>query len=384
MVCGYRLAGGVECKSLSDVVQRVSWPGLELVKLTRPTHRELFASASPLRGENLAALLGRVAACLAEERAQVISLDIFGVSAAAGRPALAAAFGPQAFPVTWIEEGCEAEAPLIGVELWAVAGLAVTPLTAAGQVIGSVFEDECTRTCRLGGLVSPDLSLPAPGQAHAVFEQMAAALDQAGMDFSQVVRTWFYNDQMLDWYGPFNTVRTAFFNEHKVFGGLVPASTGVGGRNAQGGALTAGLLAVTPRCGSVRAFAVPSPLQCPALDYGSAFSRAVEIDLPDHRRLFISGTASIAPEGQTVHLDDTGAQLSLSMDVVAAILESRAMGWGDVSRVIAYFKHASDAHLFEQYLRAHDLPAFPWLAVKEEICRHDLLFEIELDAMKAN
>ena len=69
------------------------------------------------------------------------------------------------------------------------------------------------------------------------------------------------------------------------------------------------------------AAAVPSPLQCPALDYGSSFSRAVELVAGDHRRLFVSGTASISPEGHTLHVGDVDAQVARTMEVVEAMLE---------------------------------------------------------------
>ena len=73
--------------------------------------------------------------------------------------------------------------------------------------------------------------------------------------------------------------------------------------------------------------------------------------LPDHRRLYVSGTASIEPSGKTAHIGDPAKQISLTMEVVAAILESRRMTWADVSRAIAYFKDIKDAPLFDEYCR---------------------------------
>lgn len=382
MGCSNRVAGDMICQGTANIVDRRSVDGVDLVTLTRPAHREFYVNAAPAPDESIAEVFCNIAALLREENACVVSLEVFGVSAVEGNPALQVAFGEPDFPVTWLDEGCESAQPLVGVQAWAVSGLTVTPLRAGGRILGSLFEDGCVRACRLGGLGATDPALPAHEQARAVFHQMASLLEQAGMDFSNVVRTWFYNHRMLDWYGAFNTVRTDFFLEHGVFDGLVPASTGVGGHNALGGALTAGLLALVPRCAEVRTFAIPSPLQCPALAYGSAFNRAVEITLPDHRRLLISGTASIAPEGHTVHLDDVEAQVALTMEVVAAILESRGMSWSDVSRSIAYFKHAKDATVFENYRATEKIPSFPAIVVKEDICRDDLLFEIELDALK--
>lgn len=123
-------------------------------------------------------------------------------------------------------------------------------------------------------------------------------------------------------------------------------------------------------------------MQCPAKDYGSSFSRAVEVVTPGTRRLFISGTASIAPEGRTVHAGDAGAQVALTLDVVRAILESRGMGWNDVTRTVAYFKHVPDAPVFARLCAARGMPVLPAVVMNEDICREDLLFEIELDAIR--
>ena len=244
---------------------------------------------------------------------------------------------------------------------------------------------QCSETeaqvCLLTDLLPADIGADRPEQTQSLLERMEAGLQDAGMNFSHVVRTWFYLDDILDWYTPFNTVRNKFFTERNVFQGVVPASTGVGMRNAAGAALTGAVLAVKPRSPGVKTFAVPSPLQCPALDYKSSFSRAVEVQMSGSRYLYISGTASIAPEGHSVHLGDVDKQIELTMAVVDAILESRNMELGDTSRAVAYFKDLSDAPRFEAYCRTHDLSAMPVTPVEATICRGELLFEIELDAI---
>jgi enamine deaminase RidA (YjgF/YER057c/UK114 family) len=164
---------------------------------------------------------------------------------------------------------------------------------------------------------------------------------------------------------------------------MVPASTGVAGRNAIGAALLSGLIAIKSEDEGVRAFEVPSPLQSPALQYGSSFSRAVELELPDLRRLYISGTASIDETGKTVYIGDPAGQVRQTMEVVQAILQSREMDWGDVTRALVYFKRAADAPLFEKYRQESGVPAFPAVTVENDICRDDLLFEIEVDAVAA-
>jgi enamine deaminase RidA (YjgF/YER057c/UK114 family) len=104
--------------------------------------------------------------------------------------------------------------------------------------------------------------------------------------------------------------------------------------------------------------------------------------MPDHRRILVSGTASIAPEGHTVHVGDTRAQIGKTLEVVEAILESRRMQWSDVVRGIAYMRNAADVPLYRRYCAGHGLPPMPAVVMNSVICRDDLLFELEVDAVR--
>jgi len=161
----------------------------------------------------------------------------------------------------------------------------------------------------------------------------------------------------------------------------MPASTGIGAGNCAGAAVAAEALAIKPKNDSVRIQQVTSPLQCPAPDYKSSFSRAVEVLFCDHRRLYVSGTASIERSGATAHVGDAAKQIALTMEVVEAILESRRMSFSDVSRAIAYFKDMDDAPLFDAYCQKQHLSLLPIAVAHGDICRDELLFEIELDAV---
>ena len=212
---------------------------------------------------------------------------------------------------------------------------------------------------------------------------MEKALSLVDMDFSNIIRTWIYLDKLLDWYDEFNIVRTKFFKDRNVFGTMVPASTGIGVSNHLGSALVTDVLAVKPKTDKMKIFAVPSPMQCPALDYKSSFSRAVEMQIPGRRQLFISGTASIEQGGATAHVGNAVKQIKLTMEVVKAILESRNMSWENTTRAIAYFKNINDIPLFYQYCENNNLPPMPIAISHSDICRDDLLFEIEFDASVA-
>jgi enamine deaminase RidA (YjgF/YER057c/UK114 family) len=118
------------------------------------------------------------------------------------------------------------------------------------------------------------------------------------------------------------------------------------------------------------------------LQYGSSFSRAVEIGTPEYRTLMVSGTASIEPGGATAHVDDVKQQIQLTMDVVEAILVSRGMGWSDATRAVMYLKRASYLEVWQSWLKAHRLESLPLLTIEADVCRDDLLVELEVDTVK--
>jgi len=262
----------------------------------------------------------------------------------------------------------------------AVIGPAVRNIRDAGGIIGRAYADDDAEYCYLGGISPLDPSQSREAQARSVFERIESALAQVDMNFTHVARTWLYLDRLLDWYGEFNAVRTTFFRERGVFNKMVPASTGIGAASPRGAAVMAGAIAIRPRSDRTRIFAVQSPLQCPAIDYRSSFSRAVEIVRSGGRQLWISGTASIASDGTSAHVGDIDRQIELTMKVIHAILHSRRMDWQNTTRAIAYFRNATDIPLFQTWCKRHGLRDFPVVYFPSTVCREELLFEVELDA----
>lgn len=274
---------------------------------------------------------------------------------------------------------------ILGFQEWGVSGTPVHPIIVNGKAVGHWFEDQDARYAYLAGVLPGKVQASPHDQTTEVFETMAAALAQAGMEFHHVVRTWFFLKDLLSWYDEFNRARTAFFHQHKIFDHMVPASTGIGASAPNSpAALVCGAYAVLPKPGRpVSVQAIASPLQCPALDYKSSFSRAAEVETPNYRLLLVSGTASIEPGGKTVFLDDIDRQIALTIEVVDAILASRKMDWADCSRAIAYHKSADYIARFNDYWARTGRPEIPVAHLYSDVCRDDLLFEIEADFLLA-
>jgi enamine deaminase RidA (YjgF/YER057c/UK114 family) len=328
----------------------------------------------------------RLADRVAVERAEIVALFVYGAVDDRGGvgEAMRAGMGEASWPVTWVEGASCSESRLAGLQAIAWRG-AVERVRIGGRVVGTVYADGVARHCWLGGIGAQVLSLPRAAQVQQMFGVAELALDLAGFELRDVARTWFYNEDILAWYGAFNRVRTAFYAGVQWRSGSLPASTGIGARNARGAALEVALRAWRPLAESGAAIApveLASPLQCPAPAYGSSFSRAIEVRTGARRWISVSGTASIHPDGRTAWEGDARRQVDVTMEVVAAILRSRGLAWTDVTRATAYYRDVADVRHLRAWQIVRGLERLPVVHTASVVCRDDLLFEIEVDAVR--
>ncbi|MHC4266538.1 MAG: RidA family protein, partial [Planctomycetota bacterium] len=276
-------------------INKIASSELDVVTVSRPCFKKFYITAHPDNGSNNLSVLEKISDFISENNAKVIAQDVFGSCElhSKGINSLNKLFGQINWPVTWIEGDGSYGKKLTGTQVYAVSDGNVEPIKLDGQVIGNMFEDEDAYYCFLGDLLPTDKTLSNEEQTLDVFKKIEQALKCADMDFSNVVRTWMYLDNILSWYDEFNTIRNDFFKKLRVTNKTMPASTGIGVANPSGSALIVDVFAIKPKNKNIEIFTVPSPLQCSAVDYKSSFSRALEIVLSDHRRLYISGTASI-------------------------------------------------------------------------------------------
>jgi enamine deaminase RidA (YjgF/YER057c/UK114 family) len=353
-----------------------------VVKPANPKSGELVSiSLQPQPGEEIQGLCRRLAEQLRDHSATPLHLLVFGKCGAseATLDALQKKLGPAAWPVTWVEGAACDGSPVAGIQVHAFTG-DVERLTFGGRVVGSVFTEGGARQCFVGGLSAADKTLSRAEQTRHTLENLQTILGQAGFELADTMRTWFFLENILSWYDDFNQARTKIYSGVKFRTGSMPASTGVGAKNPAGTALALSAWAFRPLDKNSRAEEVASPLQCPAPAYGSSFSRAMETPTSSGRRLFISGTASIAPGGKTLWLGDVRKQVELTMDVVEAMLRARGFTFADFTRATAYFRHAADAGVFAEWLAANKLTTMPVVSAQCDVCRDDLLFELEADA----
>jgi len=218
-------------------------------------------------------------------------------------------------------------------------------------------------------------------KVYNLFCRLQDDLTKQGVTFRNVARTWIFLDDILAWYNDFNSARSRFYEEFELLTDVIPSSTGIGVGNYSASSLVISGYGVSSDHPGLDIKVVPSPLQCPATDYSSSFSRAVEVNDGNSRRLFVSGTASIDQEGITLHNEDIESQIVHTMRVVEAILETRKLSWKSMVRAIAYFTDTAYIDIFLEYCKNNMIDTGPVLVVNGTICRDDLLFEIEVDAI---
>jgi len=227
-------------------------------------------------------------------------------------------------------------------------------------------------------------------QTSKMFAHADQILKTQGAKFSNVVRTWIYLSDILDWYGDFNKVRNEKFKEFGLFTDknaqseaeeiYMPASTGIEGNNPMGATGIMDALAVIrgPES-SVEIAQTSGTEQKSPYRYGSAFSRAMTVQDPKTTRIYLSGTASIDDKGNSVHIGDVRKQIIKTLEVVEALIAEEGATLHDVCKSTVFMKNAEDIKVYNDVISEYGLSELPSVCVVADVCRKELLFE--LDAM---
>jgi enamine deaminase RidA (YjgF/YER057c/UK114 family) len=335
-----------------------------------PTQAEALADAA-------AAVLRQHGAAILQERIFAHPSAIEALTRARTR-----SFGPLMDPVepTWLAVPENACGAISGIQIHAVAGCdKATILSVAGRPCGRLL-------CKgpLQYLVGCNLQADSPDapacQARSMLDKAEQLLTRAGGTLGDVARTWMWLGNILGWYADFNRVRSEVFAARGLLRpdatGNLPASTGIGigpaGQQCCTMDFVATLGASRPR------FLLGASRQGPASKYGSAFSRAAVADTPAGRTVYVSGTAAIDAAGQTTHLDDPRGQIEDTIRNVRSVLRDVGRCEQDVVQAVVYCK---DARVEQLFRREYGNLPIPYVLAIADVCRPNLLFEIEVTAM---
>jgi len=333
-----------------------------------------------------------IADALQHQRMEIVHERIFGSLsvAAAVMDARRDALGIlSAGPVTYIE----------GAPPWGegYAGSIIQALSpgSAGDV-WTIMDGEtpCGRGWRRNGstyLMLQNVQGPGgsrPGQARGMFDRAEGILRRNGASYKDVARTWLYLSGILGWYPEFNKARSEKYGEFGIMPGpgdarlLLPASTGIGAATPSGAAASMDLLAVRGDCnGTSPVRKLSNRRQLDAFRYGAAFSRGAVMMEDEVKLIQVSGTAAIDEHGVSLHPGDIRSQIDCTFDRIETLLNQEGAALTDICAATVFVKRPEYASLFWAMAADRGLENFPAVCVVADVCREELLFEIDAEAV---
>lgn len=356
-----------------------------------PEAAEIYISATPQTDAPLEELakeiFTRIAETLRLKKAHILQERLYGTPEglkvlSEERSAALADIDDGVAPSLLVVNEAGSTGPIAGVQVHAVVCDAVPEVirmngVGCGRIV-RVGDKSCLTLSGIGA----DVTAGPAQQAQSMLAQAEAILKQCGLDMLAVPRTWMWLGDILGWYEEFNDVRNRFFTECGILGDggrqLMPASTGIGLAPSGGGMCAMDLMAVEP-ADSIKYLQAVGKQHC-AFEYGSAFSRASRAMTPAGETVFVSGTASIDMSGATTNIGNPAGQIDETIENVRAALADMGCGDEDLVLTTAYCKNREVEGLFEAVKEKLN---WPWVTVVCDICRSDLLFEIEATAGKA-
>jgi len=282
----------------------------------------------------------------------------------------------------------------VSVQIWGIvpaAGSGVSVATVelpagrrarlmSGSGLRLLWAPGISGTDEAGGLAES-----ATGQAERMFANAEAALQEHGFAYVDVARTWIHLRRILDWYAEFNRVRTAFYAERGITGEPdgrpFPASTGIQGRISDEECVMDVLAAQSEDGRWEMEPLTRSSRQERPFEYGSAFSRGMSLGDEGAHTILVSGTASIGADGQTMHAGDREAQVVQTLLTIAALIEPQGGSLRDIAAGVLYYADEQARRAYEDVIGLSSVPILPLVPVLADLCRPELLVEIEAVAV---
>ena len=114
-----------------------------------------------------------------------------------------------------------------------------------------------------------------------------------------------------------------------------------------------------------------------AFMYGSAFSRGAYLGERDVASILISGTAAIDEKGHTLHPNDVRGQILRTFDNVETLIGEKGAALKDICEANVFLQRAEDIDILRRLASERGLEGIPAVCVNADICRDDLLFEMD-------
>ena len=254
-------------------------------------------------------------------------------------------------------------------------------------------------------VTEPNLSMET--YSIKAFEIIHRILEAENMTFDNIVRQWNYIGNILQTnrhnglinqhYQIFNEVRNTWYSRYRS-SDRFPAATGIG-MNFIG--ISIDFCAISPSR-DIRIFSINNPVQIEPYNYDQEvlvgtpinqtktppqFERAKIMMRGDKSRIFVSGTASIIGQ-KTIGKEDVQKQTSITIENIQTLVSTEnlisysLLSNDHYSRqyryIRVYVKRSADIAAVKNICTQH-FGNIPAIYVQADICRKDLLVEIEAE-----
>lgn len=240
--------------------------------------------------------------------------------------------------------------------------------------------------------------------AEAAFDIMGEILERENLNFNNLVRQWNFIGDILGMhngfqnYQIFNEVRTEYYNNYRTIHGF-PAATGVGMKY---GGVFLDFCAIKSD-ETVRIAPVSNPSQVNAYEYGQEVLKGQPLGMgsaknpPQFERgllvvnkavstLFVSGTASIIGQ-DTIGRGDVAEQTIVTIENISKVADRVRISSltgndepGRFSLLRVYIKRKEDFSVVREICN-EQFKGSPIVFIEADICRDDLLTEIEAEML---
>jgi enamine deaminase RidA (YjgF/YER057c/UK114 family) len=267
-----------------------------------------------------------------------------------------------------------------------------------------VIESDSSKEVWGAGLGNDDYQDDTRKAAVASFEMMAEILQRENLTMNNLVRQWNFIGDILRMkegsqnYQVFNEVRSEYYKRYRTISGF-PAATGVGMK--YGGVFLDFYALKADEI--IKLKPVNNPNQINAYEYGQQvlkgvtgsydpvkhppqFERGLLLVNKTGSTLFVSGTASIIGQ-ETIGKGDVNEQTIVTIENIRKVVDierikklsgKQDMGSGKFSLLRVYIKKQNDFHSVKSICHKH-FPGSPVIFIEADICRDDLLTEIEAE-----
>ncbi len=238
------------------------------------------------------------------------------------------------------------------------------------------------------GIGAGNIDAPTSVQTTEIFEKILQILDTAKFSINDIYRQWNYIEGITNInsgrqnYQEFNDVRSSFYHNAEWNNGY-PAATGIGTQKG-------GVVIEVAACNAhvQPNIAIDNPMQISAHNYSQqvlAGNREIKTTPKFERarmlcnKVYISGTAAIKGE-YSVESTDTTSQAMLTMQIIDHLVSFDNIPFATSNSIYEilriYVKHYEDIPAVQKFMDVH-YPAVQKLYVTADICREELLIEIE-------